>query len=144
MNNNVNILSFKKNDYHYSVFSFKVYVIFGFVDIEPGKIWPWYMCTVCRPICIIFNWTSLIHSKAHKKKRIFKIRQQIYSIQSTNNSLKCCLSAPGDLATLWAMNGKRSAFAETDSRGWLPFHRASVQPNAEILDAVLLGEWRIQ
>ncbi|XP_017350330.1 ankyrin repeat and SOCS box protein 15b isoform X3 [Ictalurus punctatus] len=37
------------------------------------------------------------------------------------------------------MNGKRSAFAETDSRGWLPFHRASVQPNAEILDAVLLA-----
>ncbi|MCJ8743109.1 hypothetical protein PDJAM_G00089970 [Pangasius djambal] len=45
----------------------------------------------------------------------------------------------GDLATLRALHGKRSAFTQTDSRGWLPFHRASVQPNTEILDAVLLA-----
>lgn len=32
------------------------------------------------------------------------------------------------------------AFKERDSRGWLPMHRASVQPDASVLDVVLLGE----
>ncbi|KAM9467900.1 ankyrin repeat and SOCS box protein 15b [Clarias gariepinus] len=43
----------------------------------------------------------------------------------------------GDLDTLQGLQGKSSGFNETDRRGRFPFHRASVQPNSEILDAVL-------
>ncbi|KAF5892671.1 ankyrin repeat and SOCS box protein 15-like, partial [Clarias magur] len=43
----------------------------------------------------------------------------------------------GDLDTLQELQGNSSAFKETDRRGSLPFHRASAQPNSEILDAVL-------
>ncbi|XP_046730036.1 ankyrin repeat and SOCS box protein 15b [Silurus meridionalis] len=45
----------------------------------------------------------------------------------------------GDLATLHSLHGKTSGFTETDRRGYLPFHRASVLPNLQILDAVLLA-----
>lgn len=71
--------------------------------------------------------------------------QNIYRKRRISETLKfylSCLSAPGDLDTLKALHGNRSAFTEPDRRGWLPFHRAAVQQNAEILDAVLLGERR--
>ncbi|KAI4879052.1 hypothetical protein NFI96_001604 [Prochilodus magdalenae] len=45
----------------------------------------------------------------------------------------------GDVSAVRELHPHRSAFKETDSRGWLPLHRASVRPNAELLDAVLLA-----
>ncbi|KAL6459523.1 hypothetical protein MHYP_G00312820 [Metynnis hypsauchen] len=45
----------------------------------------------------------------------------------------------GDVSAVRELHQHRSAFKETDSRGWLPMHRASVQPIAQLLDAVLLA-----
>lgn len=46
----------------------------------------------------------------------------------------------GDVYELRKMHKYSEAFKERDSRGWLPLHRASVQPDAEVLDTVLMGE----
>ncbi|KAK2832567.1 hypothetical protein Q7C36_016029 [Tachysurus vachellii] len=63
------------------------------------------------------------------------------TMETSSNDNQMILAAidQGDMATLKALHGQRKAFTETDRRGWLPFHRASVQPNAEILETVLLA-----
>uniref|UniRef100_A0A8B9J5J1 Ankyrin repeat and SOCS box containing 15b n=1 Tax=Astyanax mexicanus TaxID=7994 RepID=A0A8B9J5J1_ASTMX len=45
----------------------------------------------------------------------------------------------GDVSAIRTLHCHKSAFTERDSRGWLPMHRASVQPDAQLLDAVLLA-----
>uniref|UniRef100_A0AAV2J0X2 SOCS box domain-containing protein n=1 Tax=Knipowitschia caucasica TaxID=637954 RepID=A0AAV2J0X2_KNICA len=43
----------------------------------------------------------------------------------------------GDVAALQQLSEHQSSFREQDSRGWLPLHRAAVQPHTQVLEAVL-------
>nr|XP_055046832.1 ankyrin repeat and SOCS box protein 15b [Misgurnus anguillicaudatus] len=49
----------------------------------------------------------------------------------------------GDAFGLRKMRKNSNAFKERDSKGWLPLHRASVQPDAEVLDAVLTASYEV-
>ncbi|XP_076861630.1 ankyrin repeat and SOCS box protein 15b [Brachyhypopomus gauderio] len=42
----------------------------------------------------------------------------------------------GDVNAVRELRRHKNAFKETDARGWLPLHRAAVQPDGELLDAV--------
>ncbi|XP_043093793.1 ankyrin repeat and SOCS box protein 15-like [Puntigrus tetrazona] len=45
----------------------------------------------------------------------------------------------GDVFALRHLHKYSDAYKERDSKGWLPMHRASVQPDAHVLDSVLLA-----
>ncbi|XP_067284200.1 ankyrin repeat and SOCS box protein 15b [Pseudorasbora parva] len=45
----------------------------------------------------------------------------------------------GDVLALRKLHKYSDGYRERDSRGWLPMHRASVQPDARVLDAVLMA-----
>ncbi|XP_030626918.1 ankyrin repeat and SOCS box protein 15b [Chanos chanos] len=49
----------------------------------------------------------------------------------------------GDVFALQKLHKHSSAFGEMDGRGWLPLHRASVQPLASVLDTVLLASHQL-
>lgn len=53
-------------------------------------------------------------------------------------------SSTGDVCALQELSGCVSAFRESDSRGRLPLHAAAVQPQEDILHAVLQGESLVQ
>ncbi|XP_073695010.1 ankyrin repeat and SOCS box protein 15b [Garra rufa] len=46
-----------------------------------------------------------------------------------------------DVCALRQLHKHRDAYKERDSRGWLPLHRASVQPDICVLDSVLLASY---
>ncbi|XP_016390942.1 ankyrin repeat and SOCS box protein 15-like [Sinocyclocheilus rhinocerous] len=47
----------------------------------------------------------------------------------------------GDVFALRQLQKYSDAYKEEDSKGWLPMHRASVQPDAHVLDSVLLASY---
>ncbi|XP_051543789.1 ankyrin repeat and SOCS box protein 15-like isoform X2 [Myxocyprinus asiaticus] len=49
----------------------------------------------------------------------------------------------GDVLALKQLHKCSKAFKERDSRGWLPLHRASVQPDAHVLDTVLMASYEL-
>ncbi|XP_056604831.1 ankyrin repeat and SOCS box protein 15b [Triplophysa dalaica] len=49
----------------------------------------------------------------------------------------------GDVYELRKMLKNSDAFKERDGRDWLPLHRASVQPDAEVLDFVLMASYEL-
>ncbi|XP_048012123.1 ankyrin repeat and SOCS box protein 15-like isoform X3 [Megalobrama amblycephala] len=49
----------------------------------------------------------------------------------------------GDVFALRRLHKYSDAYKERDSRGWLPMHRASVQPDARVLDLVLLASYEL-
>ncbi|KAL4656751.1 ankyrin repeat and SOCS box protein 15-like [Arapaima gigas] len=53
------------------------------------------------------------------------------------------LQSTGDTYTLQELCGCSAAFGEVDSRGWLPLHRASVQPVKEVLELVLNASYQL-
>ncbi|XP_022527429.2 ankyrin repeat and SOCS box protein 15b isoform X1 [Astyanax mexicanus] len=67
--------------------------------------------------------------------------QRTWSLETASEENLKILAAieKGDVSAIRTLHCHKSAFTERDSRGWLPMHRASVQPDAQLLDAVLLA-----
>ncbi|KAL4656752.1 ankyrin repeat and SOCS box protein 15-like [Arapaima gigas] len=49
----------------------------------------------------------------------------------------------GDIYTLQKLSECAAAFCEVDSKGWLPMHRAAVQPVKQILELVIFASYKL-
>lgn len=73
------------------------------------------------------------------------LNEPLSTLESASDENLKILSAiyQGDVLALRKLHKNRDAYKERDSRGWLPMHRASVQPDAHVLDLVLLASYEL-
>ncbi|XP_036374357.1 ankyrin repeat and SOCS box protein 15-like [Megalops cyprinoides] len=64
-------------------------------------------------------------------------QDRFVSIESDENLKILAAVEQGDIFTLQELSELTSAFSEVDSKGWLPLHRAAVQPLVQVLEIVM-------
>uniref|UniRef100_A0A8C2JDB1 Ankyrin repeat and SOCS box containing 15b n=1 Tax=Cyprinus carpio TaxID=7962 RepID=A0A8C2JDB1_CYPCA len=70
---------------------------------------------------------------------VLNVSQRTLETVSDENLKVLSAIDQGDVFALRRLHKYSDAFKERDSRGWLPMHRASVQPDVYVLDCVLLA-----
>ncbi|KAI2665588.1 Ankyrin repeat and SOCS box protein 15 [Labeo rohita] len=87
----------------------------------------------------------VIQMSLHDTCSLSVLKEPLSTLETASDENLKILTAidQGDVFALRQLHKYSDAYKEKDSRGWLPMHRASVQPDIHVLDSVLLGSYEL-